>query len=74
MLTIMLIVNDKKLSSINGIDRKMQTSKNFVPVIIRDKTRMLLPQNTRMNDPVLHRIVGSGPNKARTLSKNIPTV
>jgi hypothetical protein len=65
-LTIMLIVNDKKLSSIKGIDRKMQTSKNFVPVIIRDKTRMLLPQNTRMNVPVLHRNNGSGPNKART--------
>ena len=65
-LTIMLIVNDKKLSSIKGIDRKTQTSKNFVPVIIRDKTRMLLPQNTRMNVPVLHRTNGSGPNKART--------
>ena len=70
----MLIVNDKKLSSINGIDRKMQTSKNLVPVIIRDKTIMLLPQNTRMNVPVLHRMDGSGPNKARTLSKNIPKV
>ena len=65
-LTIMLIVNDKKLSSIKGIDRKTQTSKNFVPVIIRDKTRMLLPQNTRMNVPVLHKTNGSGPNKART--------
>ena len=62
----MLIVNDKKLSFINGIDRKKQTNKNFVPVIISDKTRMLHPQNTRMNVPVLHRIDGSGPNKVRT--------
>ena len=58
----------KKISLIIGMDRKTQTNKNLVPMIINDKTRMLLPLKTRIKVPSRQKVVERGPNTIRICS------
>ena len=68
------MLKDKNSSSIIGIDRKMLTNINFVPVMIKDKMSPVLPMQTLINVPILQRALGNGPTTARTWSNpNPPT-
>ena len=67
-VTLELITNDKKESSMTGIDLKIKMNTNLVKVIANERRQNFTTVATLRKAPILQTGTGSGPNIARIAS------